>query len=209
LRSYFSDLIYSTVTRLGTQVRVAFLCEHKSYPDEWVDFQVLRYKVGYWVQEFEALQAAEAEQRAAAPATRHKRRKTLTPIFAVLVYHGTEVWQAPLRFARHLTGLEDATSPLAQVLGRYVPDFEPHFVNLSTLTDDAIRGEMTTRMLVTVLKYIFTEGLGGQLDRRRPVSNPVLFRIRCCRDRCRRVSGSPGRGEFVLRGNALPLCVLS
>lgn len=89
---------------------------------------------------------------------------TVTPILAVLVYHGTEAWNVQLRFARHLTGREDPNAQLSQVLGRYVPDFEPHFVNLSTLADEAIRGEVTTRMMVMVLKYIFSEGLGGQLD---------------------------------------------
>jgi predicted transposase/invertase (TIGR01784 family) len=53
LRGYFSDLISTTVTREQTPVRIAVLCEHKSFPDAWVDFQVLRYQVGYWVQEFD------------------------------------------------------------------------------------------------------------------------------------------------------------
>lgn len=50
-RSHFSDLIYSTTTRFNTDLRLAFLYEHKSYSDDWVDFQVLRYKMGYWVKE--------------------------------------------------------------------------------------------------------------------------------------------------------------
>jgi hypothetical protein len=175
LRSYFSDLIYTTVTRSATPIRIALLAEHKSYPDEWVDFQVLRYKVGYWVQEFDALQASEAEAVGTGDKKeRTPRRKTLTPILAVLVYHGTEAWHVELRFARHLTGMEDPNSKLSQVLGRYVPDFEPHFVNLSTLADEAIRGEMATRMMVTVLKYIFTEGLGGQLDEVLRLASHVL-----------------------------------
>lgn len=176
LRSYFSDMIYTTATRYGTPLRVAFLAEHKSYPDEWVDFQVLRYKVGYWVQEFDAIQAEQKieEQSTQAKKVRHKRRTTLTPILVVLVYHGKEAWQIPLRFARHLTGMEDPNSPLSQVMGRYVPDFEPHFVNLSTIADEAIRGEVTTRLIVLVLKYIFTDGLGGHLDEILQLASAVL-----------------------------------
>lgn len=68
LRSYFSDLIYTTMTKAtetttATPVSIAMLAEHKSYPDVWVDFQVLRYKVGYWVREFEAIEAAQKKQR--------------------------------------------------------------------------------------------------------------------------------------------------
>ncbi|MEZ4869228.1 MAG: Rpn family recombination-promoting nuclease/putative transposase [Caldilineaceae bacterium] len=125
LRNYFSDMIYTTVTRFDTPIRVAFLAEHKSYPDDWVDFQVLRYKVGYWVQEFDALHAKQDKNKQATAANRTARRNTLTPILVVLVYHGVEAWRIPLRFARHLTGMEDPDSPLAQAMGRYVPDFEP------------------------------------------------------------------------------------
>lgn len=186
LRNHFSDLIYTTVTRFDTPIRVAFLAEHKSYPDEWVNFQVLRYKVGYWVQEFDALQAEQGENAQPTddtssarkvrhgPQVRQKRRKTLTPIIVLLVYHGVEAWRTPLRFARHLTGMEDPSSPLAQVMGRYVPDFEPHLVNVSTIADEAIRGEVTTRLIVTVLKYIFTDGLGGHLDEILEMASEVL-----------------------------------
>ena len=85
------------VTRFATPIRVAFLAGHKSYPDEWVNFQVLRYKVSYWVQEFDALQAEQSENAQQTddtssarkvrhgPQVRQKRRKTLTPIVILLV----------------------------------------------------------------------------------------------------------------------------
>ncbi len=157
--------------------------EHKSYPDDWVDFQVLRYKVGYWVREFEAIEAAIEQQRLATkaaveaglpPPVHPKARTTLTPILVILVYHGKESWQIPLRFARHLTGMEDPASPLSQVMGRYVPDFEPHFVNISAMSDDAIRGEVKTRLMLMVLKYIFADRLDGRLAEILAMANEVL-----------------------------------
>jgi hypothetical protein len=60
--------------------------------------------------------------------------------------------------------MEDPTPPLAQVLARYVPDFEPHVINVSTLDDAAIQGEVVTRLFVLVLKHIFDHSLGGRLD---------------------------------------------
>jgi predicted transposase YdaD len=159
LRGAFSDLIYSTVTEEQTPVRIALLCEHKSYPDPWVTFQVLRYQVGYWVREFDRVQAASPAEE-----PRRTGRPTLTPLLVLLVYHGRAEWKVPLRFAQQLSGMADPTTPLAQVLARYVPDFEPHFINVSTLDDNAIQGEVVTRLFVLVLKHIFDHSLGGRLD---------------------------------------------
>ncbi|MFN8488243.1 MAG: Rpn family recombination-promoting nuclease/putative transposase [Caldilineaceae bacterium] len=160
LRSHFSDLVYRTVTREQTPVAIALLFEHKSYPDEWVNFQLLRYQVQLWQQEFEQLQSAKVEKTD----KRTAKKRTLTPILALLVYHGQDDWKVALRFSRHLTGLADADSPLAQTLARYVPDFEPYFVNLTALSDEALQGEIVTRLFSLVLKHIFEHGLGGHLD---------------------------------------------
>lgn len=159
LRSHFSDLVYRTVTSEQTPIAIALLFEHKSYPDEWVNFQLLRYQVHLWQQEFEQLQTQKAD-----PAEkRTPKKRTLTPILTLLVYHGQDEWKVALRFARHLAGMEDASAPLAQELARYVPDFEPHFINLTTLSDEAIQGEIVTRLFILVLKHIFEYGLGGRL----------------------------------------------
>ncbi|MCE7982020.1 MAG: Rpn family recombination-promoting nuclease/putative transposase [Caldilinea sp. CFX5] len=165
LRNHFSDLVYRTVTTEETPVAFSLLFEHKSYPDEWVDFQVLRYEMRMWEQEFAEIQAAhKAAKQAQAKPGRLARVQTLTPILVLLVYHGKEEWHVSLRFARHLTGMQDPESPLAKALAPYVPDFEPHLVNLSALPDEEIQGEVVTRLFVLVLKHIFEQGLGGQLD---------------------------------------------
>lgn len=161
LRSHFSDLVYRTVTRSATPVAVALLFEHKSYPDAWVDFQLLRYAVNLWQQEYQQI---EAERAAAKAEGRAFVSRKLTPILPLLVYHGRGRWTVSLRFARHLAGLEDPNSPLSQALAPYLPDFEPHLVNLTEMDDAAIQGEVMTRLFVLVLKHIFEQGLGGHLD---------------------------------------------
>jgi predicted transposase YdaD len=160
LRSHFSDLVYRTVTNEQTPLALSLLFEHKSYPDEWVDFQVLRYQVNLWQQEFEQI----AAERAAAEDRRRLPPFRLTPILVLLVYHGLDEWKVSLRFARHLTGLEDPESALAKALAPYVPDFQPHLVNLTAMSDVEIQGEIFTRLFIFVLKHIFEHGLGGQLD---------------------------------------------
>lgn len=165
LRNHFSDLVYRTVTTEETPVAFSLLFEHKSYPDEWVNFQVFRYLARMWEQEFAEIQAAykEAKQTQAKPG-RLPRIQTLTPILPLLVYHGKDEWKVSLRFAHHLTGLQDPESPLAKALAPYIPDFEPHFVNLTALPDEEIQGEVVTRLFVLVLKHIFEQGLGNHLD---------------------------------------------
>lgn len=170
LRSHFSDLVYRTVTTTQTPVAIALLFEHKSYPDEWVDFQILRYQVNLWQQELDQITAeqgagkSEPVGESASAKKRVLKKRVLTPILPLLVYHGQDEWKVSLRFARHLAGLEDPASPLAKALARYVPDFEPHFINLTTMSDAAIQGEVVTRLFTLVLKHIFEQGLGGRLD---------------------------------------------
>lgn len=170
LRSHFSDLIYHTTTTTQTPITLALLFEHKSYSDEWVDFQILRYLVNFWQQDLDqihqeaAAAKAEAETTQTVASKRKLLRRTLTPILPLLVYHGQAEWKVSLRFARHLTGLEDLQSPLAQALAPYIPDFQPHFVNLTTMSDAEIRGEVMTRLFLLVLKHIFDQELGGHLD---------------------------------------------
>ncbi|MFZ4662894.1 MAG: Rpn family recombination-promoting nuclease/putative transposase [Caldilineaceae bacterium] len=159
LRSHFSDLIYRTQTKDQTPLTLALLFEHKSYPDEWVDFQMLRYQVQFWQQELDAIIAERA--KAENPRDLPKRRQT--PVLVLLVYHGQDEWKISLRFARHLAGLSDPDSELSKALAPYIPDFQPHFVNLTAMSDEEIRGELTTRLFLLVLKHIFEQGMGGRL----------------------------------------------
>jgi predicted transposase/invertase (TIGR01784 family) len=145
LRSHFSDLVYRAGTTLGSNVTVALLLEHKSYPDPWVAFQVLKYCERFWEKELQ-------------------ETGKLSPILPLVVYHGTESWTVATQFARKLEGMQTADTALAQELGRYVPDFEYYLVNLTSLKDEEIRGAVVVRLFVLVLKHIFEEGLGGRLD---------------------------------------------
>lgn len=70
--------------------------------------------------------------------------------------------------------MEDETSPLSQALARYVPSFEPHFINLSAMSDEAIQGEVLTRMMSLVLKHIFEQQLGGRLDEVLKLASEVI-----------------------------------
>lgn len=163
LRNHFSDLVYRTQTVAETPIAIALLFEHKSYPDEWVNFQILRYQVNLWQQEYARMQAEYSAAKKAGE-TPSPMPRTLTPILPLLVYHGQREWKLSLRFAHHLTGMEDSESPLAQALAPYIPDFQPHFINLTAMSDAEIQDEVMSRLFVLVLKHIFEHGLGGYLD---------------------------------------------
>lgn len=145
LRSNFSDLLYRTTTQSGSPVAIALLLEHKSYVDQWVGFQVLKYVERVWEQELQ-------------------ESGKLSPVVPIVVYHGVETWTVATRFAQKLDGMQDPNVSLTQVIGRYTPDFEYHLVNLTQLSDQEIRGEIITRLFVLVLKHIFEPELGGRLD---------------------------------------------
>jgi predicted transposase/invertase (TIGR01784 family) len=51
LRQHFSDLLYRVNLKSGGDALVYILFEHKSGPDEWVAFQLLRYEVRIWESE--------------------------------------------------------------------------------------------------------------------------------------------------------------
>ncbi|HEY6333555.1 MAG TPA: Rpn family recombination-promoting nuclease/putative transposase, partial [Blastocatellia bacterium] len=100
LQERFSDLVYRVKMRSGGDAYVYVLFEHKSAPDKWVAFQLLRYMLRIWER-----------------ATPGKHGK-LPPIFPIVLYHGKTKWKIVKAFAG-LIELEDA-----EQLVRYVPNFE-------------------------------------------------------------------------------------
>ncbi len=50
LRAHLADVIFRVALRGGGEAFVYVLIEHKSHPDRWVAFQLLRYVVRLWEQ---------------------------------------------------------------------------------------------------------------------------------------------------------------
>jgi len=138
LQEHFSDLLYSIPLRLGETVYVYLLFEHKSYPDKWVAFQLLRYMVRIWDQQLH-----------------EDANRPLTPIIPLVVYHGRAKWTMGADFASLFTG------PAA--LRAYWPDFQYQLSDLSAYNDEEIQGTIWLRVFLLILKHIFDERLGSQL----------------------------------------------
>jgi predicted transposase/invertase (TIGR01784 family) len=132
LQEFFSDLLYQV--RLGqNQSQSAFvyvLFEHKSAPDEWVAFQLLRYMVKIWT-----------------PMAR--RGRLLPPIIPLVLYHGRTKWKVAKNFAALVDGGQ------AESLKNYVPEFEYHLCDLTQFDPDKLKGNLALRALMLVMKNVF------------------------------------------------------
>jgi predicted transposase/invertase (TIGR01784 family) len=138
LRQHFSDLLYRVSLRNGQEAFVYILLEHKSFPEYMVAFQLLRYLVRIWEHEL-----------------RQDGKKPLTPIVPLVVYHGRVRWLVPLTFGALFEG-DEALRP-------YWPEFAYQLCDLSAYNDDEIKGEVTLRALLLLLKHIFDDRLAEQL----------------------------------------------
>jgi predicted transposase YdaD len=131
LKEFFSDLLYRV--RLG-QTQDAFvyvLFEHKSAPDKWAAFQLLRYMVKIWT--------PMAEERG----------RRLPPIIPLVLYQGKRKWKVAKNFAALIDG-----GP-ADSLKNYVPEFEYHLCDLSRYDTDKLRGDLVLRIAILVMKNVF------------------------------------------------------
>jgi predicted transposase/invertase (TIGR01784 family) len=135
LRSHFSDLLFRVKLVTGDDLYIYLLVEHKSAPDGWVAFQLLRYIMRIW----ERL----AEQG----------YETLPLILPIVFYHGEERWTVSRRFSA-LVGA--ATIPALQP---YVPDFEYDLRDLSVRGGEEIKGEARLRAGLELLRHIFSPEL--------------------------------------------------
>ncbi len=136
LQEHFSDLLYGVQLKGGYEGYVYVLLEHKSFPDERVAFQLLRYMVRIWEKEL-------------------KQEKGLKPIIPVVLYHGKEKWQASTEFGSLYRGPEE--------LRPYFPQFQHQLLDLSELLPQQIYGVARTQIALFILKYIFDPRLAQHL----------------------------------------------
>ncbi|MCS6845935.1 MAG: Rpn family recombination-promoting nuclease/putative transposase, partial [Caldilineales bacterium] len=137
-QAHHTDLLFTVQLAEGDDGLVYVLIEHKSFPDRLVAFQLLRYLVKIWER-----------------ALRQEGR--LPALVPLVLYHGEVAWRVRPGFRWLVGGPE--------VVRRYVPEFEYALCDLSQFSDDEIRGEVTLRAALLVLKHILREDLGPSLAR--------------------------------------------
>jgi predicted transposase/invertase (TIGR01784 family) len=122
--SHYSDLLYQVKLTGDRPGLVYFLFEHKSYPDQFVSLQLLRYLLEIW----------ELYRK------QHKETKTLPLIIPIVVYHGK-----PKGKAVRLMELIDLPD---LCLAAYVPDFDLAFYDFSPDSDAAIKGKILLQLVL-------------------------------------------------------------
>ncbi|MBF0369369.1 MAG: Rpn family recombination-promoting nuclease/putative transposase [Magnetococcales bacterium] len=134
-RQHLTDRLFRVKTVAGGEAYVYALVEHKSHPDDWIAFQLLRYMVQIW-------------ERMGEETGRGGR---LSPIVPLLVYHGRQAWQIPPLFS----ALVDAeTSWQGHLL-----DFRFSVVDLGQIDDTALSRDDRLRGGFLALKCVFQKGV--------------------------------------------------
>jgi predicted transposase YdaD len=150
LREYFSDLLYRVGLKRGEGAFVYLLFEHKSAPDEWVAFQLLRYIVRIWETELE------------------RKVRKLIPIVPLVLYHGRGKWEVDRTFSALIEWQQ------AEHLKRYVPDFEYYVCDLAEYSREEIHGTAVLQIALLAMKYVFSDNPGLRLTEILRMSRTLL-----------------------------------
>ncbi|MCU0347146.1 MAG: Rpn family recombination-promoting nuclease/putative transposase [Saprospiraceae bacterium] len=130
LAEHFADLVFNCKTKGEQAAQVSFIIEHKSYLPPYPPLQILNYQINGWRQQL-------------------KSKLKPAPILPVIFFHGKEPW-ADLPWKDYLSGMEAAFEP-------YTPDGRYMLIDLSALSDDAIRqfrhGFLKTVLLLMKHRY--------------------------------------------------------
>ncbi|NLZ54395.1 MAG: Rpn family recombination-promoting nuclease/putative transposase [Thermoanaerobacteraceae bacterium] len=135
LQESFSDLLFK-VDINKSEGYIYFLFEHKSYISKDIAFQLLKYMIEIW----------EAK-------IKKERTYELPVIIPLVIYHGKNSWDIKTSLGQMITGYEH----FPQDIKKYAPNYEYLLYDLSRYTDEEIKGEAQLRIILTILRDIFTK----------------------------------------------------
>lgn len=131
LRKDFSDLLYQ-VKIDGQEGYVYFLFEHKSYEDQKVIFQLLRYMSRIWEERYDT------------------KTKKVPVIIPIVIYHGKKVWNLETRLWKYILEIEE----MPQSIQKMMPDFEYMSYDYSPESQLEIKGRSILQAVLKMLKAI-------------------------------------------------------
>jgi len=105
LKELYSDILYKTYMKDGSDVYVYLLFEHKSYVDKFIPFQLLKSMIAVW--EFELKRLREEKK---------SLQKAFVPILPIALYHGEKKWSVNKDFQSLFLNLNED-------LKDYLPNF--------------------------------------------------------------------------------------
>ncbi|RDW15805.1 transposase [Oceanobacillus arenosus] len=131
----FSDLLFH-VNIEEKDGFIYFLFEHKSYSSKDISFQLLRYMISIWDAKIKKEQITE-----------------LPVILPLVIYHGKEDWNSTLTLGEMILGYQR----LPKEIQKFIPDYEYLLYDLSTYTDEEIKGMAQLRIVLTLFRDIMTK----------------------------------------------------
>ena len=135
LQEVFSDMLF----RVNINKRegyVYFLFEHKSYTSRNISFQLLKYMLEIW----------EAK-------CKKENSNELPIVIPLVIYHGSDEWNIKTTLGEMIKGYKE----LPEDVKKYVPDYEYLLYDLSSYTDEEIKGEVQLRILIAIFRDVFTK----------------------------------------------------
>lgn len=134
LEESFSDLLFK-VNICNKEGYLYLLFEHKSYPTKGISFQLLKYMVEIWEAKRDKEQAKE-----------------LPIIIPLVIYHGQQKWSIPSNLGELLKGYNQ----LPEELKLYVPNFDFLLFDISSYSDEDIKGTAQLKILFTLFRDLNT-----------------------------------------------------
>lgn len=135
LNETFADMLFKAYIN-GEEGYVYFLFEHKSYISKNVSLQLLKYITAIW----------DAK-------VKNEKRDKLPVVLPLLIYHGKDNWNCGNTLGDIIKGYEE----LPDSVKKYIPNYEYIVYDISRYTDDEIKGSAHLRIMLTLLRDIFTK----------------------------------------------------
>jgi len=132
LKEYFSDLLFR-VNINDTDGYLYFLFEHKSYKDNDVSIQLLKYMIEIWTK------------------FRNEKTNDLPIIIPLVIYHGKQKWDVAKKLSNLFAGYDN----LPTDIHIFIPNYEYLLYDLSEYGDEEIKGEAILRVSLDILRHIF------------------------------------------------------
>ena len=140
LQERFSDIVYAIRIR-GKTAFIYFLLEHQSSPDALMPLRFLHYLCGVW-----ELYLKQNPDECKLPG-----------VIPILFYHGKVKWAASTQFQDMITE--------SGLITKYVPKFQYILKDLSEFNDADIKGNITLRLFLSIMKWIALPNFGKQFDK--------------------------------------------
>ncbi len=152
LRQRHADLLFRTVLKSGTVAFLYLLFEHQSTPERDMLFRILRYLVRIFDQHRE----------------QHPQESRYPVIVPVVLYHGTEPWNVPVRFSEIMEFQKE--------VGIQLLDFQYVLIDLSRYPDQFLMERLELELALSLLRHVHDENFLAHFQRILPLLLGLRFR---------------------------------